>query len=213
LHKITIMNISGYFIKSSFFFFVLVAALSFQSCNLSKKLVKEEGLYANIKTNKGDILLYLEFEKTPLAVANFVGLAEGVIPNDAKKEGEPYYNGIVFHRVIKDFMIQTGDPSGTGRGGPGYRFKDEFHSDLKHDKAGILSMANAGPGTNGSQFFITHKKTAWLDNKHTVFGHVISGQDVVDNIEQGDKIVEVEIIRNGKKAKKFDALKTFNSLK
>ena len=195
------------------FSFLLLFTLQGNQVFSQKKVIKENGLYANIKTNKGDILIYLEFEKTPLTVANFVGLAEGDIPNSAKKEGEPYYNGIVFHRVIKDFMIQTGDPTGTGRGGPGYSFKDEFHKELKHDKAGILSMANAGPGTNGSQFFITHKETPWLDNRHSVFGHVISGQDVVDAIENGDKIIEVEIIRKGKDARKFDALNTFNSLK
>ncbi len=183
------------------------------SCNLlQKNLIKEAGLYATVTTNKGDIILYLEFEKTPLTVANFVGLVEGQIKNDAKKIGEPYYNGIVFHRVIKDFMIQTGDPTGTGRGGPGYKFKDEFHPDLKHNKAGILSMANAGFGTNGSQFFITRKNTSWLDNKHTVFGHVVKGQDIVDMIQVGDKIIEIKIIKNGKKAKKFNAVETFNDL-
>ena len=185
----------------------------FSSCNLfQKSLIKEDGLYAKIITTKGDIIVYLEFEKTPLTVANFVGLAEGQIKNDAKNPGEPYFNGIIFHRVIKDFMIQTGDPTGTGRGGPGYKFKDEFHPDLKHDKAGILSMANSGPGTNGSQFFITHKDTPWLNNKHSIFGHVVEGQDVVNNIQNDDKIIEVKIIRNGKKAKKFNALETFNKL-
>jgi len=179
---------------------------------MQKSPVKEEGLYAKMTTTKGDIVLFLEFEKTPLTVANFVGLAEGKIKNDAKKLQEPYYNGIVFHRVIKDFMIQAGDPTGTGRGGPGYKFKDEFHPDLKHDKEGILSMANAGPGTNGSQFFITHKDTPWLDNKHTVFGHVVLGQEVVNEIETGDKIIDVTIIRNGRKARKFNAVETFNSL-
>ncbi len=174
---------------------------------------KEDGLYARITTNKGDITLFLEFEKTPLTVANFVGLAEGEIKNDAKEFGTPYYNGIVFHRVIDNFMIQCGDPDGTGRGGPGYKFKDEFHADLKHDKAGILSMANAGAGTNGSQFFITHKATSWLNNKHSVFGHVTEGMDVVNSIKKGDNIIEVNILRVGKKAKKFNASETFSELK
>lgn len=185
------------------------------SCNiLQKNMPKEDGLYARITTNKGDITLFLEFEKTPLTVANFVGLAEGKIKNSAKKLGVPYYDGIVFHRVINDFMIQGGDPDGTGRGGPGYKFKDEFRSDLKHDKAGILSMANAGKGTNGSQFFITHKATPWLNNHHTVFGHTIDEESmkVVNSIKKGDKIIKVKILRVGKKARKFNAKETFNSL-
>ena len=192
--------------------FLSVIALLF-SCNntensqLHEKL--EDGLYAKIETNKGEILLMLEFEKTPLTVANFVSLAEGDNEMvDKEFKGKPFYNGIKFHRVIKNFMIQTGDPKGDGSGGPGYKFPDEI-TDLKHDKAGILSMANAGPATNGSQFFITHNATPHLDGKHTVFGHVVSGMDVVNQIEQGDVMKSVEIIRVGREAKKFKAAKVF----
>jgi len=177
-----------------------------------KKPKLEKGLYAIIHTTKGDITLMLEYQKTPLTVANFVGLAEGKLDNKAREKGVPYYNGLKFHRVIKDFMIQGGDPAGNGSGGPGYQFKDEIVAELKHDKAGILSMANAGPRTNGSQFFITHKETPWLDGKHTVFGHVVSGQEVVNAIVQGDTIESVSIKRVGKEAKRFDAVKTFAEL-
>ncbi len=169
----------------------------------------QDGLYAKFKTTKGDILINLEFEKTPGTVGNFVGLAEGNIENEVISQGKPYYNGLKFHRVIPDFMIQGGDPQGTGAGGPGYQFDDEIHSDLKHDGPGVLSMANAGPGTNGSQFFITHVETSWLDGKHTVFGKVVEGQDVVDTIAQGDTIDEVEIIREGEEAQNFNAVETF----
>ncbi len=169
----------------------------------------QDGLYAKFKTTKGDILINLEYKKTPGTVGNFVGLAEGTIENQAIPQGKPYYNGLKFHRVIADFMIQGGDPQGTGAGGPGYQFDDEIHPDLKHDGPGVLSMANAGPGTNGSQFFITHVETSWLDGKHTVFGKVVEGQNVVDTIAQGDTIDEVEIVRVGEDAKNFNAVETF----
>ncbi len=171
----------------------------------------DNGLYAKIKTSKDDILIKLEFEKTPGTVGNFVALAEGNMENTAKPQGEKYYDGLKFHRVIPDFMIQGGCPQGTGTGNPGYQFDDEFHPDLKHDKPGILSMANAGPGTNGSQFFITHVATPWLDNKHTVFGHVVEGQDVVDSISQDDVIESVEIIRVGEAAENFNAIEAFRT--
>ena len=168
-----------------------------------------EGLYAKFHTSKGEILVELEYEKTPGTVGNFVGLAEGNIENEPKAAGEPYYDGLKFHRVIPDFMIQGGDPQGTGAGGPGYKFDDEIHPELKHDAPGKLSMANAGPGTNGSQFFITHVETPWLDGKHTVFGSVVEGQEVVDKIQQGDKLEKVEIIREGSEAENFDAVQAF----
>ena len=153
----------------------------------------------------------LEFKKTPGTVGNFVALAEGNLENDHKKQGTPYYDGLKFHRVIEDFMIQGGCPSGTGSGGPGYQFDDEIHPDLKHDGPGVLSMANAGPGTNGSQFFITHGATAWLDGKHTVFGKVTEGQDVVDQIQQDDLMDKVEIIRVGEEAEAFNAVEAFRT--
>ncbi|RSK40479.1 peptidylprolyl isomerase [Mangrovimonas spongiae] len=171
----------------------------------------QDGLYAKFNTTKGAILVALEYEKTPGTVGNFVALAEGNMENSAKKQGNPYYDGLTFHRVIPDFMIQGGCPQGTGTGNPGYQFDDEFHPDLKHDAPGILSMANAGPGTNGSQFFITHVETPWLDGNHTVFGKVAEGQDVVDAIAQGDKIETLEIIRVGEAAENFHAIEAFRT--
>lgn len=166
----------------------------------------EEGVFAKIQTSKGLITIKLEYEKAPMTVANFVGLAEGKVKNTAKPEGTPYFDGLKFHRVIADFMIQGGDPTGTGSGGPGYAFADEIHPDLKHTRAGTLSMANSGPATNGSQFFITHKDTPWLDGRHAVFGYVVSGQEVVNAIQQNDVMQTVRIERVGKAAKAWDAM-------
>jgi len=182
-----------------------------QTKNAKPKPVVLEGIFAEIYTNKGKIALQLEFQKTPITVANFITLAEGkneFVTNDRK--GKPYYDGLKFHRVIANFMIQGGCPLGTGAGDPGYKFKDEFDPSLKHDKPGILSMANSGPATNGSQFFITHKDTPWLNNKHSIFGHVIEGQKVVDAIAQDDVIEKVVIVRKGKLAKNFNAEKVFS---
>jgi len=173
----------------------------------------EQGLYAKINTPKGQITLQLSFDKTPGTVANFVGLVEGRIANSVKQTGEPYYDGLKFHRVITDFMIQGGCPQGTGVGGPGYQFDDEIVPELKHDAPGILSMANAGPGTNGSQFFITHTATPWLDGKHTVFGKVVEGQSVVDAIAQGDTLDSIQIERVGEAAQAFDAVTAFENFK
>jgi FKBP-type peptidyl-prolyl cis-trans isomerase len=168
-------------------------------------VVVSDGIYAEMNTTKGTILLELHYKETPMTVCNFVGLAEGKIANNAKPAGTPFYDGLAFHRVIANFMIQGGDPAGNGSGGPGYKFADEFVPSLKHTGPGILSMANAGPGTNGSQFFITHVQTAWLDGAHTVFGKVVTGQDIVNAIAQGDKINTLVIHRLGSDAKKFEA--------
>ena len=193
-----------------------------------KKVVSEldlgDGMYAQLRTSMGSIYLRLYFDATPLTVANFVGLAEGEIPNESKGEKQPYYDSTIFHRVIDHFMVQGGDPTGTGMGGPGYKFKDEIVDSLKHDGPGVLSMANAGPGTNGSQFFITHQATPWLNGRHTVFGQVVKGQEIVDAMGKVETvganrpiqpiyILGVDIYRKGKAARKFNALKTFNKLK
>jgi len=171
----------------------------------------ENGIYAKFTTPKGEILVKLTHDKTPGTVGNFVALAEGNLENTARTQGKPYYDGLTFHRVINDFMIQGGCPQGSGTGGPGYKFDDEFHPELKHDAPGVLSMANAGKGTNGSQFFITHIATPWLDNNHTVFGHVVEGQDVVDAVEPGDKMDKVEIIRVGAEAEQWNAVEAFRT--
>ncbi|WP_396145943.1 peptidylprolyl isomerase [Flavobacterium sp.] len=176
---------------------------------MAKVANPNDGIFAEIETTKGKIVIRLEYKKTPVTVANFISLTEGTNPKVSETyKGKKFYDGLKFHRVIKDFMIQGGDPLGNGSGGPGYAFKDEI-TDLKHSKGGILSMANSGPKTNGSQFFITHKETPWLDGKHTVFGEVTSGMDVVNMIEQNDVIMAMTIVRKGADAKAFDAVKTF----
>lgn len=170
-----------------------------------------EGIFAEFETAKGKIVVQLEYKKTPITVANFITLTEGnnSFIADASLNGKPFYDGLKFHRVIKDFMVQGGDPAGNGTGGAGYSFKDEIVPEFVFDKAGILAMANSGPATNSSQFFITHKETPWLNGKHTIFGYVISGQDVVDAIAQEDLVKKVIIVRKGAEAKKFDANKVF----
>ncbi len=172
-----------------------------------------DGLYAKIETNKGNIIVALDYDKAPITVANFVSLADGKneFITDENLKNKPFYDGLKFHRVIKDFMIQTGDPLGNGSGDTGYKFEDEI-TDMRFDKGGVLAMANSGPGTNSSQFFITHLETPWLDGKHTIFGHVVEkGMEVVNLIEQNDYITKMTIIRKGETAKKFDAVKTFRN--
>lgn len=194
--------------------------------SMSKEEFKnlEDGLYAKMTTNHGAMTIKLYENEAPMTVANFVGLAEGTIENKAKKKGVPFYDGVIFHRVIKDFMIQGGDPDGRGTGGPGYDFEDEFVPELKHDEKGILSMANSGPKTNGSQFFITEVPTPWLDGRHTIFGKVIEGIDVIDtiaNVKKGpqDKPVEdvliekLDIVRKGDQYKKYDGAEAFVAAK
>jgi cyclophilin family peptidyl-prolyl cis-trans isomerase len=198
---------------------ISLSVLFIWGCKTGKYVDLGEGIYADIQTTQGDILVKLAYESTPVTVANFVSLAEGNNPfvNEEYKD-KKFYDGVVFHRVIKDFMIQGGDPSGSGSGSIGYTFKDEIVDSLRHSKKGIISMANRGPKTNSSQFFITHKETPWLDGRHTVFGEVVQGIEVVDsiaNVETGpgdrplvDVVMnKVEILRNGKQAKAFDAVK------
>jgi cyclophilin family peptidyl-prolyl cis-trans isomerase len=209
--------------KFKFLFLFCLAVLNIQAQATKKPAAKSktsttkpaattnpaEGIFATIATTKGDIVLTLEYVKAPVTVANFISLAEGKNPNVKveKLKGKPFYDGLKFHRVINDFMIQGGDPDGNGSGGPGFSFKDEFVKELVFDKGGILAMANSGPATNGSQFFITHKETPWLNGKHTIFGHVVSGMDNVNKIVQDDIMTKITITRKGAAAKKFDAVK------
>ena len=208
--------------KKIYYLLSLYLITLFYSCN-EKYPEIPDGIYAEFVTNKGTMVAKLFHEKTPVTVANFVALAEGNHNHPLlKKEfkNKKYYNGITFHRVMDNFMIQGGDPTATGLGDPGYKFEDEFHPDLKHNKPGILSMANSGPNANGSQFFITEKETPWLDNRHTVFGELVLGldiQDTISNVKVGPKdkpvedvvITELNIIRKGKTAKNFDAPRVF----
>ena len=191
--------------------FALAIIASFYSCKEENNNLPD-GLYAKIETNKGEIIVQLDYEKAPITVANFVSLAEGkneFVTNENIKN-RPFYDGLKFHRVIENFMIQGGDPLGTGSGDAGYHFKDEI-TDLRFDKGGVLAMANNGPATNSSQFFITHIETPWLDGKHTIFGHVVgNGMEAVNKILQDDYMSKVTIIRNGDAAKKFDAVKVFH---
>lgn len=190
------------------------AFMCFASCNNKGKEMEaiegKDGLFAVLETEKGTVIMNLFYDKTPMTVSNFVGLAEGTL--DAAK-GKPFYDGLKFHRVIEDFMAQGGDPKGNGTGGPGYQFPDEFVDGLNFSEKGKLAMANAGPDTNGSQFFITTVPTTWLNNKHTIFGEVISGQDVVEAIEQNDTIKSLKIVRHGADAEKFVVTQdSFNKL-
>lgn len=186
-------------VSALFLIFIISPGIAMSQPNLP------DGLYAKFTTTRGEIIVSLFYQQTPMTVANFVGLAEGTMQlgADAERQDKPYYKGLTFHRVIDDFMIQGGCPLGSGTGGPGYNFPDEIVPELRHDKPGILSMANAGPNTNGSQFFITHGPTPWLDGKHTVFGEVVQGQDVVNTIRQGDVILSLEILRVGGDAEDF----------
>lgn len=190
--------------------YLLLAFVCSSIALFAQKPKMTNGIYALFVTDKGKIYCQLEYEKVPMTVGNFVALAEGTLEKGSISYAKPYYNGLKFHRVIADFMIQGGCPLGNGTGDPGYKFPDEINDELKHSGPGTLSMANSGPNTNGSQFFITHKATPWLDGKHTVFGKVIKGQDVVDAIEKDDLIKKLKIIRKGKNAKKWNASDAFN---
>lgn len=184
---------------SAFFLILCVVVLSLPAAGPALP----PGLYARLDTPRGAVVIRLEYEKVPLTVANFVGLAEGTISNRARPMGKPFFDGLTFHRVEPGFVIQGGDPQGNGMGNPGYQFPDEFHPTLKHSQAGILSMANSGPDTNGCQFFITLAPTPHLDGRHAVFGKVVQGMAAVFNIRRGDAITKVTILRIGEKAKKY----------
>lgn len=190
---------------------LLTTTVFFAGCGLGSSESKNlpDGLYAEITTTKGSITCRLEYEKVPLTVANFIALSEGNMENTYKPMGTPFYDGLTFHRVMENFMIQGGDPLANSLGGPGYKFADEFHPDLLHNVAGTLSMANSGPATNGSQFFITHKATPWLDNRHAVFGYVTKDLATVYKVAQGDTIKHIEILRVGDAAEAFDAPAVF----
>lgn len=197
---------------------LLLVFVAISSCKSTNYPNLNDGIYADIQTDKGSILLQLEYENTPITVASFVSLAEGNNVYVAEKyKGKPFYDGLKFHRVVENFIIQGGDPLGIGTGGPGYQFEDEFPTNddgnllLSHNKAGILSMANSGPDANGSQFFITHRQTMNLDGRHTVFGHVIQGQAIVDSIVKDDVMNTIKIVRVGSEAKKFDARQVFSN--
>lgn len=224
-------------LRSNYFFFLimrkilfsLAAILSLTNCKpIYKKMDIDKafyesltnGVYAKMETSKGNMIIQFFDKDAPVTVANFVGLAQGTIENTVKPKGVPYYDGIIFHRVIKDFMIQGGDPTGTGMGNPGYKFDDE-KNDLKHKGKGFLSMANSGPDTNGSQFFITEVATPWLDGKHTVFGQVVQGLEIIDMIAAVEKgaqdkpkedivINKIEIFTKGEEYVNYDAAKIFN---
>ena len=197
---------------------LLLVFVVISSCKSTNYPNLNDGIYADIQTDKGSILLQLEYENTPITVASFVSLAEGNNVYVAEKhKGKPFYDGLKFHRVVENFIVQGGDPLGVGTGGPGYQFEDEFPTNddgnllLSHNKAGILSMANSGPDTNGSQFFITHRQTMNLDGRHTVFGHVVEGQAIVDSIVKDDVMNTIKIVRVGSEAKKFDARQVFSN--
>lgn len=182
---------------------LIAVAITFVACSTAARDLPD-GLYAELETSRGDIVVRLFSERAPLTVMNFVGLAEGTIDND-HAPGEPYYDGLTFHRVEPGFVIQGGDPSGDGTGGPGYRFPTETHPELRHDKPGIVAMANSGPDTNGSQFYITMGPTPHLDGGYNVFGEVVEGMEVVNAIEVGDRMSEVSILRYGADAEAYEA--------
>lgn len=207
--------------KKTIFRALMILAIAGVSCGYD---FNKDGIYAVINTSMGKMIFKLYYQKVPVTTGNFIGLAEGTLEFTDMKSGiktkRPFYNGLIFHRVIKNFVIQGGCPVGIGTGGPGYRFRDEFHPALRHDSAGILSMANSGPGTNGSQFFITLKPTPHLNNRHTVFGKIVYGEDVMNDIAEvetgrrdrpvDDVVIEsIEIVRVGEKAKNFNAEEAF----